>query len=302
LAHLSLSGLSFDDVRGLAAFYGLEVSDATLSAIYQRVSGHPLALRLLFSSIQGSTYSEAQLLARLEATFQKEWGSRLTNLLVVHTPEGLEAYPVSSIGGITVITSTAQTLTSAPYIVVPNIRHFWKQQLEEFEELLNDPSARESDFQRFFESYPHFLMGLDHKNAIPHPILQRDEEGPLIPDFFLQPLESKFCDVLDLKLPSAKLIVGSKNRKRFGQSVQDAIAQLREYHDYFENPVYRQRVESRYGLTAYRPTLVVIIGRTPESVDAAKLRQITSQHPGFQITTYDQLYRRMRRLLEMGSF
>jgi len=232
LAHLQLSGLSLDDVRKLAIFHGVEVSDTTLSAIHTRVSGHPLALRLLFGAIQGGAYSETEFLTQLEAAFQEEWGSRLTNLLVVHTPDGFRAYPVSSMDRVRVITPTAQILISAPYVNVPNIRHFWKQQIEEFEELLNDPNVRESQFQRFFESYPHFLMGLDYKSVMPHPVLQRDDEGPLIPDFFLQPLDSDFCDILDLKLPSKKLIVGSKDRKRFGHSVQDAIAQLREYHDY----------------------------------------------------------------------
>jgi len=302
LAHLRLSGLSLDDVRKLAVFHGVAASEATLSAIHARTSGHPLALHLLFKLIQGGTYTETEFLTQLEAAFQQQWGSRLTNFLVVHTPDGFRAYPASSMESVRVITSTARILTSAPYVIVPNIRHFWREQLEEFEELLNAPNIRESQFQRFFESHPHFLMGLDYRSVMPHPVLQRGEEGPLIPDFFLQPLYSEFCDILDLKLPSKKLIVGSKDRKRFGHSVQDAIAQLREYHDYFENPAYRQRVGDRYGLTAYRPSVVVIIGRTPESVDEVKFRQITTQHPGLQILTYDQLHQRMKRLVELGSF
>ena len=120
------------------------------------------------------------------------------------------------------------------------------------------------------------------------------------PDFFLQPLGSQYADILELKLPTRKLIVGIRDRLHFSSSVNKAVAQVREYRDYFEDSKRRRLVADKYGLTAYRPSVAVIIGRTPEYLGEEKLRQILESTPGYtKIITYDQLFSRMRRLVDM---
>lgn len=58
-------------------------------------------------------------------------------------------------------------------------------------------------------------------------MLHRDE-GRLIPDFFVERLDSRFCDVVDLKRPDVTLARGS-SRKAVSAAVMDAVAQLQDY-------------------------------------------------------------------------
>jgi len=82
----------------------------------------------------------------------------------------------------------------------------------------------------------------------------------LIPDVFLPPGDDKLADIWNLRLPSVPLIVGTKDRLSLSSAVCGALAQVREYRDYFEDPQNRQKVADRYGLTAYRPNVAVEIG------------------------------------------
>jgi hypothetical protein len=99
--------------------------------------------------------------------------------------------------------------------------------IEEFEALINSNRAREADFQHFFERYPTFILTEEHKNAHPHVVLESDSglRGPLIPDFVLEPLERPgLADLLDLKLPSAQVLVLKRSRLRYSAAVMEACA------------------------------------------------------------------------------
>ena len=116
----------------------------------------------------------------------------------------------------------------------------------------------------------------------------------------LQPLGSKFANILDLKRPDAKLVTGRKDRRHFAQGVHEAIAQVREYREYFERSDYRRAVEERYGLTAYRPAALIVIGRQPETVSEEEMKRIEGDAPDFvKVQTYDDVRRTMRRMVEL---
>ena len=133
-----------------------------------------------------------------------------------------------------------------------------------------------------------------------YPSLLREDEGSLIPDFMLQPLGSDFADILDLKRPDAKVVSGRKDRRRFAQCVHEAIAQVREYREYFEHPDHRRAVQERYGFTAYRPDALIVIGRQPEAVSDEEMKRIAGDIPSFvQIQTYDDVLRKMRQMVEL---
>jgi hypothetical protein len=113
----------------------------------------------------------------------------------------------------------------------------------------------------------------------------------------LEPLDG-FADVLDLKLPGVPLVTGRRDRLHTTAHVTDAIAQVREYRAYFDDPLHRQAVQDRYGLQAYRPTVAVVIGRDPGPArDTFELRRVWDDLPGHvRIMTYDQLLQQVRRL------
>jgi cold shock CspA family protein len=173
--------------------------------------------------------------------------------------------------------------------------------VEELEELINTPRVKESQLQEFFERNPHFLQGDSYEEAHPHLILKREYKGPLIPDFALKPTNlNVYCDLLDLKLPSVKLMVGNGNRRRLSATVMEACAQLREYRDYFEEKRNRDAIEEEYGLKFFRPKMIVIVGKRG-AYSPAELRKAESDIPQLTLITYDDLLERARsRLRKTG--
>lgn len=106
--------------------------------------------------------------------------------------------------------------------------------VDELESLINDPKAKEKEFQDFFERNSSFIINDDYKRAHPHVVLTRDNGESLIPDFVLEPIgENSLSDLLELKLPSAPVFVLQKSRMRFSAAVLEACAQLREYSAFF---------------------------------------------------------------------
>jgi thioredoxin len=168
--------------------------------------------------------------------------------------------------------------------------------VEEFERMINDPELKEKDFQDFFETYPEFILNEDYKEAHPHVVLHRDE-GDLIPDFFLEPINTDhLCDILDIKTPAARVFTIKKNRPRFSAAVLDGIAQLREYQGYFDDLEARRRVESEYGLVAYKPRLFLIIGKRG-SVDPFAVKRMEQGFSDVSVRTYDDILKRMEAKL-----
>ena len=164
----------------------------------------------------------------------------------------------------------------------------------ELEYLINKSSVRESELQDFFERYPEFILNDEYKAAHPHLVLDNDKHGGLIPDFVLEPIGSNpLCDLLELKLPSARTYVLKKSRHRFSAAVMEAAAQLREYSAYFDDDDKRKRFSEQYGLTAFRPRMMVIIGRRG-NVDPMVARRIQEDTPRLQIKSYDDLLDHMR--------
>lgn len=185
-----------------------------------------------------------------------------------------------------------QKLHNIIYVASPEAPAM-EEAVEEFEALLNDPKTGEAAFQDFFERYPQFILNDEYKKAHPQIALARDE-GPLIPDFLLEPLDqSALCDILELKLPTAKVFVLKQSRMRFSAAVMEACAQLREYSSYFEEKVNRERVQQEYGLLAYKPKMFVIIGRRG-AVDPILKRRMESDLPSLVLRTYDDVLARVK--------
>lgn len=176
-----------------------------------------------------------------------------------------------------------------------------KALIDELEALINLKNVPESQLQDFFERNPEFLCGDIYESAHPHIVLQRPEVGPLIPDFALKPCNAAaLCDLLELKLPNAKLVVGPDNRRRLSQAVMDACAQLREYRNYFDLPSNRKATKEAYGLRFFQPRMMVVIGRRDDYL-ANDLRKAESDVPNLTITTYDDLLERARNRMRLAK-
>lgn len=188
-------------------------------------------------------------------------------------------------------------IVAAPYVIADTTRTYLKEEIEEFEYLVNSPKCSELAIQKFLESHPKFLLGQQYETLHPHVILERGDEGPLIPDFLLQPFGKRFCDVMDLKLPTTRLVVGKRNRERFSAVIAEASAQLRRYRDYFEDPHRRDSVLEEYGITAYRPRLAVVVGKKVEIDDEILYKQMQDGISGIELITYEDLLTRAKKFL-----
>jgi len=161
--------------------------------------------------------------------------------------------------------------------------------INELESLINRSQVKELELQRFFEEHPDFLTGYEYKRLHPRIVLSREGADSLIPDFFLEPFnQRRLCDILDLKLPSAQIIVEQSHRNRFSRAVYEACAQLREYNLYFDDSRNQRSIKQLYGLTAYKPRMYVIIGRLG-SVDPFVLRRCELDTPQLIFRTYDDV-------------
>ena len=173
------------------------------------------------------------------------------------------------------------------------------------EDLINR-GAREADFQQFFEEHPEFLLAFgDYVRLHPQVVLAEDGGERLIPDFFLEKMNSDFCDICDLKLPTTELVRRQRNRTRFRDTIMEAVAQLTYYRDWFEERDRRAAFNRRYGLRAYRPRVVVVIGRRESFYDDIERISLESQLPGWvSLKTYDDVVdgaRRWRQLMLDGG-
>jgi len=169
--------------------------------------------------------------------------------------------------------------------------------IEELESLVNDKSAREQDFQDFFERNPSFIINDDYKKAHPHVLLTRSDGESLIPDFVLEPAdENSLSDLLELKTPLAPVFILKKARMRYSAAVLEACAQLREYSSFFDEPENRRVIQDKYGLLAYRPKMFVVIGRKG-TLDPLAVRRVEHELPNLYLRTYDDIINRMKSRL-----
>lgn len=174
-----------------------------------------------------------------------------------------------------------------------------EQDIEQLEWLINKPDVSEDDVQRFLEAKKHFLLGAEYRELHSQLALMRDGDSLLKPDFFLERIDGSLADILDLKLPTTRVVVGKKQRRRFSSGVQEAMAQLRVYRQYFEDSKNRAKFHRRYGLRAYKPRLLVVIGRSSEFSHDYERAALESEWIGGRVITYDDLLLRAKNRLEI---
>lgn len=166
---------------------------------------------------------------------------------------------------------------------------FTSDELAEFEALISSPLAREADIQGFLERYPQFMRKWGHPAVHPHVSLAREDRGPLIPDFLLCNAQDHKAAIVDLKLPSARLVRRQQNRDRWRDAINEARAQLLRYRDWFEVPDNRRSLVDAVGMEIYRPSLAVLVGRGTEFRDAFERQQLAADLPEIEVVTYDEL-------------
>ena len=168
----------------------------------------------------------------------------------------------------------------------------------ELEDLINSRKATEGDFQRFFEIHPHFFRMWDYRDIYPHIYLTREDAGPLIPDFVLVDPEMQKAMLLELKLPTVKIVTRKPNRERFSSAIDEARSQLLEYKDWFDDSYNRNRLKEQVGMEIYRPRMGVIVGSGQDFRSVLERQKLADRYPDIDVVTYDDIIKfAQRRLL-----
>jgi hypothetical protein len=186
-------------------------------------------------------------------------------------------------------------LLGRPGVIASRTAAVFTSEVQELERLINDRSTKERHIQKFLEEHPSFLRGLNYQHIYPQLVLEREGEGALKPDFVLEPYDDGFCDILDLKLPSSRVLVGRKDRTSLAAGLHEVAAQLREYAAYFEDKKHRDYVKQKYGLRVYRPRLVAIVGRDIRDICSPSARRAMTAYSDLRFMTFDELIRHSKQ-------
>jgi electron transfer flavoprotein alpha/beta subunit len=170
-----------------------------------------------------------------------------------------------------------------------NYWDFSADTLNELNELIGNPKAAELEFQRFFEQHPNFFRKFDVREVYPLVHLTTTKGQDLVPDFLLTNRAVQKAMIVELKLPTAKLVVHRDNRNRFAQAVMEARAQLLTYRKWFEESEHRDRLNRVIGMPIYQPRLAVIIGRTSDFYDGFQRQSLSFDTPDVEVVTYDDM-------------
>jgi hypothetical protein len=173
--------------------------------------------------------------------------------------------------------------------------------INELEELISQVNPREAVIQKFLENHSEILESLGYASVYSHVALRSDDQV-LIPDFLLVKPGNQGFDILDLKKPSGRVLIRDPFL-RVSHEILKALAQLRTYRKYFDKPENRSQFYKQYGLEAFTPELIVIIGRHCEFKSVADSVEAKAQLQGLRIMTYDDLlsYGKSRSVNFMGQ-
>lgn len=173
------------------------------------------------------------------------------------------------------------------------------RKISEFESMISKDKVKEHDLQVFLETNPKFLsFGNKYVRFTPRVLLKRGRgKSDLIPDFFLERAVDSFCDILDIKLPKKTLLTGIPQRKRFTAEVEEAIAQVSEYKEYFDNEDNRQEVKNKYGLSVFKPDIMVLIGRA-SNISKEDLIRINDRYRYVKVITHDDILKQISYHME----
>ncbi len=182
--------------------------------------------------------------------------------------------------------------------------------LAEFELLINSKTAKEGDFQKFFEQHHEFLLLLGNYDDVRSQVTFKSETPitPFVasktyrPDFFLHNAVTDLWDVLDIKpvYLNVPLIRGSganaHNALAPSFALRKALQQMKEYRRALEQRQVREMLEETYGMKTMVPTCILMIGREenfPTLSPWTPLQAIKtiSREEGVDLITLDQLYR-----------
>lgn len=170
----------------------------------------------------------------------------------------------------------------------------------ELDSLLKKDSVKEELLQKYFEKHDVVFSVLGYRNSYPHLSLELTDElkkeydrDELIPDFFAEKIDGSL-DIFELKTPQESLIKDKNGKTSFYAKINDFIAQVEQYSDYFKDRENRNLFKKKYGFNIQdKIDIVLVVGRDKD-VDRKKLHCETRNRSSYlNIITFDEILKRL---------
>jgi hypothetical protein len=164
----------------------------------------------------------------------------------------------------------------------------------------------EEDFQTLFEEYNYLWAVLGYSSLVRQPkcdlLVEENIQGEYIePDFIAYNEIRNQWEIVDLKLPKRSIQLSSrKRRKRFKSEIEDYIAQVQEYSEYFNENSHRKHVKSEHDVEIpSNPPVVLVMG---SSLDQEELNsQLDRYAHDISIIQYDTILALLKKEFEEKS-
>ena len=174
----------------------------------------------------------------------------------------------------------------------------YKEDLKFFKELIEDAS-RESELQDWLKEHM-WVLGteyLDSQTLSPSQFPFKDARL----DFFLQKYDT-FFDIVELKLPKARLFTGKveNEQESVSRSVpisDDLSGAISQIIHYLELITYMRADLEEFGVPVYKPSGIIIIGRTQSKKDMVRLKSISAYLTNINILSYDNLVQKAENFI-----
>jgi hypothetical protein len=116
------------------------------------------------------------------------------------------------------------------------------------------------------------------------------EDEAINPDLLVRRADG-FYDIFDLKnglIDTRNVTKGGRKRRRFIDYVEEGVAQLVNYREYFTYPKNALLAKEKYGVEVSSPNLVLVVGNWDNS-SVDEVQQACRRYPDIRIIDYDSL-------------
>lgn len=148
-------------------------------------------------------------------------------------------------------------------------------------EFLNlHPEIIKKAFKTDHFEYEPYLEWIEHDGTC--------DDMAINPDLLIK-REDGFYDIYDLKtaaLAKKNVTKGGRKRRRFIDYVEEGVAQLANYKEYFVYPKNSDYAWKKYGVRIKEPKLVLVVGSW-ENSSLAEVNQARRRYPDIEIIDYD---------------
>lgn len=148
-------------------------------------------------------------------------------------------------------------------------------------EFLNlHPEVIKHAFKTDHFEYEPYLKWVEHDGTC--------EDVAINPDLMIKREDGSF-DIYDLKtaaLAKKNVTKGGRKRRRFIDYVEEGVAQLVNYKEYFDYPQNASYAKSKYGIYINKPKLVLVVGNW-ENSSPDEVKQARRRYPEIEVIDYD---------------